>query len=324
MISNFTTFQFKKETILEESLDIGKCQKCQQDRPFLQEYYSNEKVFFYCQTCILENEKESLVTQEENKTICEKCKQLTWCSDEWDIFHGFNSYCSILGMECFINDGHHTHQICQQCSNKIQNASKRRIRKLQAQKRKEEEILNCAYNYIWNKCNIRDKRLTILRNKELTKYLRLLDKERLNYRNHCEYCGTLLNSKTENWHLFSYPPPYDYWNLYENILTCKTCFKELAEEYFGNNEDQYQEILDEVIVTEDSYDESTNMDVGWKYNDKEKEEIQQTHTHPDMNPEYLINQPWWTEPIDIQLENHYFDTNALIEDIKMVVQQPLF
>lgn len=61
------------------------------------------------------------------------------------------------------------------------------------------------------------------------------------------------------------------------------------------------------------------MNVGWKYNDKEKEEIQQTHTHPDMNPEYLINQPWWTEPIDIQLENHYFDTNALIEDIKMVV-----
>ena len=31
--------------------------------------------------------------------------------------------------------------------------------------------------------------------------------------------------------------------------------------------------------------------------------------HPDMNPRYLVNTPWWTEPLEIQQENllHYLE-----------------
>jgi hypothetical protein len=64
--------------------------------------------------------------------------------------------------------------------------------------------------------------------------------------------------------LFSYPPPYDQWYYLSNILTCKTCFKELAEEYFGANEDQYQELISEFI----------NMD---KFHDEQNEEINDDH-----------------------------------------------
>ena len=42
-----------------------------------------------------------------------------------------------------------------------------------------------------------------------------------------------------------------------------------------------------------------------------------------MNPEYLVNEPWWNEPIDVQIENYYYETEIIMDNIKVVVQQPL-
>jgi hypothetical protein len=46
--------------------------------------------------------------------------------------------------------------------------------------------------------------------------------------------------------LFLYPLFCNTTYYQSDILTCKTCFKELAEEYFGKFKDQYQELFNEV------------------------------------------------------------------------------
>jgi hypothetical protein len=65
--------------------------------------------------------------------------------------------------------------------------------------------------------------------------------------------------------LFSYPPPYSNTYYQPNILTCKTCFKKLAEEYFSEFEDQYQELFNEVTKIKES-DECSKKE--WKYTKK--------------------------------------------------------
>jgi hypothetical protein len=92
--------------------------------------------------------------------------------------------------------------------------------------------------------------------------------------------------------LFSYPPPYDQWYYLSNILTCKTCFKELAEEYFGKNEDQYQELMSEFINMDEFHDEQNeeinddhpNHTWGWTYTEEELREIHQTHVVTLLSP----------------------------------------
>ena len=56
-------------------------------------------------------EDDELVSLDDSgdEGVCEKCDKIGWCGDEWKIFRGFNSYCSLLGDKCFTNDGHHTH-----------------------------------------------------------------------------------------------------------------------------------------------------------------------------------------------------------------------
>jgi hypothetical protein len=62
-------------------------------------------------TAVLQISEKILEHNANITEIYEKCGELAPCKTEWDIFHGFNSYCSILGEECIVNNGHHTHQI---------------------------------------------------------------------------------------------------------------------------------------------------------------------------------------------------------------------
>jgi hypothetical protein len=184
-----------------------------------------------------------------NKTPekCERCEQVKYCKTEWNIFRGFNSYCSIIGGKCNIYDGHHTHQVCNACVYELNSRSKRNAKRLQAQKEDDERCINRAKEYIWEKCDCRIENGVILRNQQMTKDLKLKDKERPKYQNHCEHCGTLLNTYRQNWMLFSFPSPYDRYYTRSEILTCKTCFRDLSEEYFGMKEEEYQSLLSDVI-----------------------------------------------------------------------------
>ncbi|GBB93690.1 hypothetical protein RclHR1_22130001 [Rhizophagus clarus] len=103
------------------------------------------------------------------------------------------------------------------------------------------------------------ERAVVQRNVELTRDLGILDNNRPNYQNHYENCETLLNSKRENWMLFSYPPPYDQWYRLSDVLTCKTCFRELADKYFGDIEMQYLEILKETTEMKMPQDEHSTL-----------------------------------------------------------------
>ncbi|GBB83184.1 hypothetical protein RclHR1_00010066 [Rhizophagus clarus] len=73
--------------------------------------------------------------------------------------------------------------------------------------------------------------------------------------------------------LFSYPPLYEQWYCFSDVLICKICFRELTEEYFGDVEMQYLEILKETTEMEMSQDEHFPPGIGWKYDEKEEYEI---------------------------------------------------
>ncbi|GBB87793.1 hypothetical protein RclHR1_01430002 [Rhizophagus clarus] len=88
------------EEMPEKTLNIGKCYGCQEKRPFLEKYSIQGKSFLCCQSCN--------INLKDNEEICERCHKSALCTDEWDIYHDFNSYCSIIGDAYFINDGHHT------------------------------------------------------------------------------------------------------------------------------------------------------------------------------------------------------------------------
>ncbi|GBC00486.1 hypothetical protein RclHR1_38770003 [Rhizophagus clarus] len=54
---------------------------------------------------------------------------------------------------------------------------------------------------------------------------------------------------------------------------------------------QYLEILKETTKMEMSQDEHFPPEISWKYDEEKEYEIRQTHIHPDMNPDYLVNEP---------------------------------
>src|SRR4051812_48454840 len=108
--------------------------------------------------------------------------------------------------------------------------------------------------------------------------------------------------------LFSFPSPYDQYYTRSEILICKTCFRDLSEEYFGMKEEEYQSLLSEVInVPQD-----------------EEETIITEDRLNEWNSDYLTNEPWWTEPIDVQLDNYHRQIESLIQEMRLVVSQSFF
>ena len=288
---------------LEEALNISKCHRCNEERPYLEEYNNGWVTLLLCQSCIQQPEQDE---EEGPKEICERCEKLDFCGNEWDIFRGFNSYCSIIGTKCYINDGHHTHRICNSCAHKLNDRHVCNAQKLQAQREEDERCINRAKQYTWEKCDYIIEERIINNNRQVTRDLRMEDKDRPKYKNHCENCGTLLNSWSQKWMLFSYPSPYNQYYVRSDILTCKTCFQELAEEYFGMEEEIYQNILTEVIKP---LEELEAMEIDKPTQEEESE---------------LTTEPWWTEPIDVQMENYYQHTEDLMQDIRLVANQSLF
>ncbi|GBC00485.1 hypothetical protein RclHR1_38770002 [Rhizophagus clarus] len=171
------------EKMPEKTLNIGKCHSCQEEQPFLEKYSIQGKSFLCCQSCN--------INPKDNEKICERCHKSALCTNEWDIYHGFNSYCSIIEDICFINDGHHTHRICFECQQRIEKKRCTKSQKIQVQLQKKEEIINRAKTYIWSKCDMEIERAVVQRNVELTRDLGILDNNHPNYQNHCENCGTL-------------------------------------------------------------------------------------------------------------------------------------
>lgn len=203
-----------------------------------------------------------------------------------------------------------------------------------------------------------------------------------NYKNFCEQCGGLLNSRKENWLIFKYPLNVQYART--EIITCKTCFSFLAEEFFSrpikeefspeveeNQENQGDEIVDIPlpnadeqmleVMQEDTNKKRRNFDLAYRYTQKEitylfkanikvmemdlsgntvnitdNMDVPHMHAmctlchknitngdyihdcimgfipgkiHPEMNPDYLVNTPFWKEPLMVQQENIIYENS---------------
>jgi hypothetical protein len=73
-------------------------------------------------------------------------------------------------------------------------------------------------------------------------------------------------------------------------------------------EEEYQSLLSDVI-----------------HIPQEEEEVIITEERlNEWNSDYLTNEPWWTEPIDVQLDNYHRQIEALIQRMRLVVSQSFF
>jgi hypothetical protein len=133
--------------------------------------------------------------------------------------------------------------------------------RLRKEQQRQDQFLHDAKMYSYEKLDHKIEDFIIRRNCAILFQDKLNDERYPTYKNFCENCGGLLNSKRRNWLIFSYPPPCNYQR--NDILTCKVCFSFLAEEYFSNP-----------VQTKRVYGE----------------------VQPDYNPEYLINEPFWEQP----------------------------
>jgi hypothetical protein len=165
----------------EDALALSRCCQCDEDRPFVGEYNNGWETLPLCQDCVVDMFGEGS-NRNANKTPekCERCEQVKYCKTEWNIFRGFNSYCSIIGGKCNIYDGHHTHQVCNTCAYKLNGRNRCNTERLQAQKEEDERCINRAKEYIWEKCDCRIENGVIMRNRQMMIDLKLKDKERLN------------------------------------------------------------------------------------------------------------------------------------------------
>ena len=123
----------------------------------------------------------------------------------------------------------------------------------------------------------------------MTQQLGLLKKDPIyrHYKNHCEECGGLLNSRTMQWLIFLLPGIRR-----QGLLTCKACFAHLAEKYFSS--------------TDQNSCENTESEIEQPKLTEEKKEInkipktKEPQSCTKTASEDLVNTPWWIEPAEEQ------------------------
>ena len=117
-------------------------------------------------------------------------------------------------------------------------------------------------------------------------------------KNYCENCGGLINIRQVNWLIFAIPPPCSLQR--SEILTCKTCFSFLAEEYYreGGNP-WYNDYSRKVSEIREEPEDTTPFN--WKMYQQQmnKYNFSEGQVRPEFNSIYLINTPWWKEPNSI-------------------------
>ena len=186
-----------------------------------------------------------LLTQQGIFNICENCNQYKKLNNVWEIFHGYNNYCSLIGEKCHDLFNHHTHNICNQCLANYGEREKKRTEHNRKEGEERDYFLEQAKQFAYQRITPDKEAFLVRRNKRIAVANNLLDDQFHNYKNFCEECGGLLNSRKENWLIFLHPEDCKY--VRTEILTCKVCFSFLAEKYFSKGQQDVKNSCKEVM-----------------------------------------------------------------------------
>src|SRR5581483_2084483 len=53
-----------------------------------------------------------IITQQGIFNICENCNERKKLNNVWEIYHEYNSFCSLVGNKCHDMSDHHMHNVC--------------------------------------------------------------------------------------------------------------------------------------------------------------------------------------------------------------------
>ena len=217
--------------------------------------------------------------------------------NHWEIFRGYNTPCSLIGDKCHGEFDHHTHNLCKPCFQRKTKRENKRQAKKRIQQQYEDKYLSRAKQYVYETLDYSHEQYLVRRNKRVTQQLGLLRRDPMyrHYKNHCEECGGLLNSRTMQWWIFLLPNTRR-----QGLLVCKTCFAHLAEMYFSSSE-------------ANSYEYTKNKIEPPKLNERKNKigkvsEIEELQPYDNMVFEDLVNTPWWTEPPKVQTKQEKLHT----------------
>jgi len=196
---------------------------------------------------------------------------------------------------------HHTHNVCDECLERIEIKRGKQNSRRRFQAQYEDLYLERAKQYAYDALSWQKEQFIVRENKRITKRRGLLKEEPMykHYRNSCDECGGLLNSRTERWLIFVIPNQRR-----PCLLACKACFSHLAEKYFSEQKDKPTERIEEP---------------------KPQPMIQEISNEEEIFP--LVNEPWWNidhPTTESLLINHNNQLNQLFNDIKVIVDQPFF
>jgi hypothetical protein len=232
-----------------------------------------------------------LATQQGIFGICQNCNKKAQLQCKWEIYHGYNSYCSLIGYKCHDMSDHHTHNLCNECVKRWEIKEGKKTERRKQQEVKGINYVEKAKNWVYLNLGYEKEKYIIRRNTAMLYQNKLDDPKFPRMKNYCENCGGLINIRRVNWLIFAIPPPCPFQR--SEILTCKTCFSFLAEEYYQENP-WYEDYSMEGSEIGEEY----AIPLNWKMYQQKMDQcnFSEGQVRPEFDATYLNNTPWWKEP----------------------------
>ena len=117
---------------------------------------------------------------------------------KWEIYYGYNSYCSLIGYKCHDMSDHHTHNLCDECVRRWEIKEDKKTERKKQQETRGINYIEKAKNWVYLNLDYEKEKYIIRRNIAILYQNKLNDPKFPKLRNYCESCGCLINIQRVN------------------------------------------------------------------------------------------------------------------------------